>query len=650
MHPSAQTDTTEAPRHRLFLAGCFSAGAAALFLLPLHLALSTPPNLAVVVGCAWLLSHLPIALYLSQTGDLPRAYGASSTAFALFLTVIAWMSGGLTSFALVWLAVVPMEAALSGSRRIIWSAAGLCAAMLATLALLPAAPAWLVHGLPHGYETLGTVLIGAGATLYMMVLALRLSLAQSRQADRAAAGEQKVRQISQLSRDVTCRLRQDGSAEIVSGSLPELLGLARHQIRGDWLFDRVLVSDRPGYLSALADAREGKGTRELTVRLRRGATTPGQVGRADYMPFRLQFLREMEATPHAEPAVFVSLRDDSASQEMAQKLEAAYAQAGAATQDKARFISTAAHEMRTPLNAIIGFSDLLRKPAPGLDAMRQQSYADLINRSGRHLLQVVEDMLDSSVLENGTRRLTIEPVDLRPLAEDCIAMLQPLAAERDLTLCLAPRANYPVVAADAQALRQVLINLLGNAIKFSNPGGRVTLTSKVEDRDVLLEVRDNGCGISVDDLARIGEPFVRCVQQTAASSSDGSKLTIPGAGLGLFIAKGLCALHGGALELESQKNQGTTARVRLPLGAPTQRSKQGAGQITPAVAEALAAMDPAQMQARGTAANLPQTKPMSALAARAVAQSRGLTERSSKTDGSGSDVQKSQKQLLSKTA
>lgn len=573
LHPCAQTDSLEAPRHRIFLSGCFLTAAAGMVLLPLHLALSPGLNLVLVAASAWALAHLPLALYLSQTGRLARAYGMSSMIFAVFLTAVAWLTGGLSSFALVWLAVVPMEAALSGSRRIILASAGLCLAVLCALAVLPAAPASLLHGFPGGYETLGTIVVATGASLYMIALALRLTLAHARQTKRAGEDRRRLADLSSMTRDVTCHLRADGNAEVVSGSIAALLEISPSRgrvVHGDWLFQRVLVGDRPAYLTALADAREGKALGDLTLRLRTGSAEPGEAGDSAIRSFRLTFHRRPAEGTERDAQVFVTLARaaDLAADPANEPRDVP--QARRAGSESAPFLATAAHELRTPLNAIIGFSDILRDRDGGIDPARQADYAELIHRSGRHLLQVVNDMLDSSALQSGARKLTIEPVDLGRVVDECVEMLAPIAAERSVILEPRTPSEWPVVAADAGALRQVFINLLGNAIKFSEPGRHVRFDCSVVEGEAQVAVIDQGCGIRAEDLAKLGTPFMRGNVPLSRRAS-GTDLPDPaGAGLGLSIARGLCDLHGGHLDLSSRPGQGTTARVCLPLGAPKQ--------------------------------------------------------------------------------
>lgn len=576
VHPCAQADSIETSRHRHFLQGCYGAGALALVLLPLHLALAEGPSLVFTLLCAWLMSYLPLGLFLSQTGRLDRAYGFASASFAAFLTAAAWLSGGLTSFALAWIAVVPLLAALSGARRVLLASAGSCALMLVALAVLPAAPASVALGLPDGYALVGPVVVTAGAVVAMIGLAMILIRAHRQRLTHAEAQAATSGQVARMTRDVICRITENGEARPVSGSLSELLGLSPRQARADWLFQRVLVSDRPAYLTALADAREGKAGTEISLRLRCGAHAPGDEGRAEYTPLRVMFRLETSDTAETGKDLFVVLRDDRDSQTMAARLDEAYAQAEQAAQDKNRFVATAAHEMRTPLNAIIGFSDLLRQPSDVVDAQRQKTYVDLIHRSGKHLLQVVEDMLETTTLDLGAKRLTIEPVDLSHVVDDCLTMLAPLAEERAIRLVRAKGSNFPVLAADAQSLRQILINLLGNAIKFSHPGGTVELKAVIEGRSVRVEIIDQGPGIAAEDLLRLGKPFVRLPKAESAAAVNGQavsadQLVPQGAGLGLSIVKGLCDLHGGTFDLRSELGKGTQAAITLPLGAPRQR-------------------------------------------------------------------------------
>jgi cell cycle sensor histidine kinase DivJ len=216
------------------------------------------------------------------------------------------------------------------------------------------------------------------------------------------------------------------------------------------------------------------------------------------------------------------------------------------------------HELRTPLNAIIGFSEILEKQViPNLDVARQREYANLIRASGQHLLDVVNGILDMSKIESGTFEVQVETVDIAPVVRACCQMMQTQAEERGIALGCTDLTGLPEIAADRRALKQMLLNLLSNAIKFSSRGGSVTVSASAAGDFMGIAVADTGIGISAEDLPRLGTPFVQADQSY--------ERRYEGTGLGLSMVKGLAALHGGSLKIDSRLGVGTTATVTLPI-------------------------------------------------------------------------------------
>jgi cell cycle sensor histidine kinase DivJ len=216
------------------------------------------------------------------------------------------------------------------------------------------------------------------------------------------------------------------------------------------------------------------------------------------------------------------------------------------------------HELRTPLNAIIGFSQILEGEAVGgMATERRREYAKLIRVSGEHLLEVVNGILDMSKIESGMLAIVPEQLRLAPLIDGCCDMLGQQASARGISILREIPDGLPEIVAHIRACRQILLNLLSNAIKFTEHGGAIAVGAKVEGDMAVLFVRDNGIGIAAEDLPRLGTPFV---QAEAAYSRH-----YEGTGLGLSMVKGLAALHGGRLVIESQPGVGTTATAFLPI-------------------------------------------------------------------------------------
>jgi two-component system, cell cycle sensor histidine kinase DivJ len=255
-------------------------------------------------------------------------------------------------------------------------------------------------------------------------------------------------------------------------------------------------------------------------------------------------------------------RDITRRKEQQQALEVASAEAERANAAKSRFLATMSHELRTPLNAIIGFSEMLtNENALMIDAKRRHDYAHLINESGLHLLSVVNGILDMSKIETGNFEIVAEPCAPRRCIDDCSDMLAMKAREAGIDLILNLPTDLPEIVADRRSLNQIMLNLMSNAIKFSNRGGKVVVSARVEGPIFVVTVEDNGGGIGAQDLPRIGDPFFQ-----ARSSYDRRH---DGTGLGLSIVKGLLALHGGELAIASRLGEGTCVTFRLPVdGAP----------------------------------------------------------------------------------
>lgn len=228
-----------------------------------------------------------------------------------------------------------------------------------------------------------------------------------------------------------------------------------------------------------------------------------------------------------------------------------------ASRTKSQFLANMSHELRTPLNAVLGFSEILKTEAFGpLGGKRYKDYADDIHASGSHLLSLINDLLDMSKIEAGKYRLHRERESLAAIIAAVGRMMRGRAAESDLVLQVDAPDPELVVDVDVRAIKQVLINLLANAITFTPPGGRVRLGVVVQDDAVTLEVLDNGIGIPKEALPRLLRPF----EQIEGAERRGRE----GTGLGLALSNALVQLHGGTLTLDSEPGIGTTVSVRLP--------------------------------------------------------------------------------------
>ncbi len=286
----------------------------------------------------------------------------------------------------------------------------------------------------------------------------------------------------------------------------------------------------------------------------------------------------------ARPMVLVLARDITDRVEAAERLAAAKEQAEAANHAKSAFLATMSHELRTPLNAIIGFSEIMLHELFGaLGSPRYYEYARHIQNSGRHLLDLINNVLDMSKLEAGRFMLDEAWVTVPEALESCRALAALPADRGGVALTVACPADLPRLFADERALRQILLNVLVNAVKFTPQGGRVEVEAGVRDGDgesgsgpeasrgaFVITVRDTGIGIAADALARIAQPF----QQADSSIAQ----RFGGTGLGLSISRNLIELHGGTLHIESELGRGTTVTILFPAGRVARRTVAEAAQ------------------------------------------------------------------------
>lgn len=229
-----------------------------------------------------------------------------------------------------------------------------------------------------------------------------------------------------------------------------------------------------------------------------------------------------------------------------------------ASKAKSEFIASMSHELRTPLNAIIGFSDMMQTHKD-LPEVQITQYASYINEAAQHLLQLINEILDVSKIQAGALTVDLQMLDVKPMIESCVHFIEMRAAANGVAVICNIADDLPPIKADPLRLKQVMLNLLTNAVKFTEEDGKVSVDVVAEDKGfVAFSVTDTGRGMSQEELLMATQPF----GQVRNGHGDANE----GTGLGLPISVALIKSHGGKFTLESQVNTGTCARFVIPTG------------------------------------------------------------------------------------
>jgi two-component system, cell cycle sensor histidine kinase DivJ len=584
LHPSARYDVLTRARHRAFIAPRLLGSLAAFAAFPVYLVMRGAPTALEVVAFAWLIAPILLSWFLSRTGRYEGAYALSSLALAGLVMIVAVSTGGIDSFAAIWLVVIPLEAALSASRRLVAFASALalaCAVLLIVLGNFDMLPASDLNPTLRG---IGMAFGVASATLYATGLAFGAESLARTSVSLLYVEEDRYRLLARNMSDVISCHRRNGAVQFISPAAETMLGIAVPRLLGHGLFDRVHVADRPAYLTALSDAARGSDERSVEFRLRRDVPQGderGQINPVDFIWVEMR-CRPLEgasgaaASPEAE--VVAVMRDITDRKLQEQALDLARTAAEQADASKSRFLATMSHELRTPLNAIIGFSEMIvQEDVLMLDAARRKEYAQLINDSGQHLLSVVNGILDMSKMESGSFEISPEPFAPRGALLNCCNLLALKARENGIDLVTRAPEDLPDVTGDPRAFKQIVLNLVSNAIKFTERGGTVTVSAAAEGSRLVLRVRDTGVGIAAEDLKRIGDPFFQA-GKTYQRRHEGT-------GLGLSIVKSLVGLHAGEMTVQSKIDEGTMVTVALPLAftQPEREPSSNIATLTPAL-------------------------------------------------------------------
>lgn len=517
-----------------------------------YFALTGAFGIATLVAAVSFLSPLCIALYLSRTGRLDRAHLLAAVQLSAIITLAAILSGGTASFALVWLILVPLEAALSASRRLLIAATGLAIANLAGLhigteaGILPPPIMLPIDISLIAFASHVAAALYAGAIVASIQ---RLHRSAARQLERSRAA---YRLIAENTSDLVTRHDRHGEITFASLAAEPLLGIAPEALVRRGLAAALRPADAARCRDAIAQclAIGSVASVELEIATDNAADMPR------WVELRCQPLPSSLGTPGA----IAVTRDITARKLHDLAMQKARDAAESASRAKSAFIATISHELRTPLNAIIGFSEMLNRDltAKARDP-RQAEYCRIIHDSGEHLMSLVKDLLDMSKLEAGKLAICAEPFHVEDVIRSSVDTLRPALAAKSIAIDVSIADGLDEMVADRRACKQMLINLLSNACKFTREGGRIEIGAAAAHGNVVLAVRDNGVGIAAAHVARLGEPFYQVDSSYTRE--------IEGAGLGLAIVRGLVDLHHGRIEIESEVGKGSCFTLILPLDA-----------------------------------------------------------------------------------
>jgi two-component system, cell cycle sensor histidine kinase DivJ len=461
---------------------------------------------------------------------------------------LAGLTGGGTSPLRVWFVLVPGEAALTGGRSQVVRAGIAAGAAFLVLASMAAADM-----LPSSRLTLPLWEITVVSVLAALAQAVLLAVAaqdRQRAADQAAAeGAAMYRFLADNAMDLITRHSSDGRISFASPAARALLGRSPAELEGLAPAALVHPDDLGPMQAAFMEAAYLGGAGAAEVRLKHSNNS-----------YVWAEIRCRPADGSAPADIVAVTRDISERKRQERALIEARDAAEGASRAKTAFLANMSHELRTPLNAIIGFSEVMIQEIFGpVGSPRYKEYARHIHESGGHLLDLINSVLDMSKIEAGKFELHEELFDLGEVASSAIRFVSPAAERGGVALKLAVTPAAQKAFADKRAVKQMLINLIANGVKFTPRGGDVRVAARAAGTGLEIAVADSGAGIAKTDLERLGRPFEQV--------EDAHTRTREGTGLGLALVKSLAAMHGGEMQLASVLGEGTTVTLRLPYAA-----------------------------------------------------------------------------------
>ena len=574
VHANAKSDALVFARHRSFIASHLAGAVLSFATFGVFFLTIGSPTTYALIALAWFACPLAVALVLSRSGGLDIAHFLSVANLVGLVTFAAALTGGIFSFAVVWMVIVPLEAALSSSRRVVIGSSLVAMAALAglyeftVLGWLPL-PAVIDLGAgPIGGNAAREVFSHLAAAGYAGALALNIEGLYRQSETVIRAGHERFRLLAENATDLITRHDESGLVVFASPASLQIIGVNPDDLLGSGLLRHVVAEDRPRYQSALARAERADGAIEEEFRIIPHGAADGMEGarpQAVWVEMRCRPVAPHQgavAGSAAHPRHVIAVTRDI-SQRKHQELELIEARnlAERASRAKTLLLANMSHELRTPLNAILGFSDLLTMDLGAKGAsVRTLDHCRIIHESGEHLLNLVNDLLDVSKIESGNYTIFPEPFDLDRLIASCCETMRHAADAKAIALSIELPADLPELEADPRAVKQMVLNLLSNAVKFTAREGCVGVRVRADAVHYTIAITDNGIGIAPEDIPRLGQPFVQI--DTAYSRRH------EGTGLGLSVVNGLAKLHGGRLAIESALQKGTTMTIQLPLVAP----------------------------------------------------------------------------------
>lgn len=429
VHESVRQTPIAASRHQAFITSHLIGGFTALAVFPIYLASIGQPTKLTAFAFMWLMTPILIAVFLSKTGRIGAAHLISAINLAGVVTIAAGLTGGITSFLIAWMVVVPLEAALSADRRVVFAAIGVAIAALLGLAL-----AQSIELLPEpqafSYSAVILAVFGTlSALVYAGGLAISVQSVYERSEHEIRKGEERYRLLAENATDMITRHDARGQVLFASTASQQIIGVQAQTLEGNGLLNRVHVSDRPAFLMAFSQCM--KLGESVSVELRIMQSAPQDMHDHADVEHRWVEMRckpvmwdEPEGTTPSAHEIVAVTRDISARKEQESEILMARDAAETANRAKTQFLANMSHELRTPLNAIIGFSEILARELYGqIGEDRYREYAHLIHESGEHLLSVVNEVLDMSKIEAGRFDIVTEHFDLQALMKLCLSLI-----------------------------------------------------------------------------------------------------------------------------------------------------------------------------------------------------------------------------------